>query len=124
MNLRLMTSTVRTTTATEAPAEMSGIAANWAAPAATNTDIPSASTGENPLPAAVAPKASPKGRRASNTGKIAFAPAKKAAIAGDADGAVFGRWILSSLFVVVVICDPPMLMRREDPGPPPLAAAS
>src|SRR5918994_5864134 len=105
MNLRLMTSTVRTTTATEAPAEMSGIAANWAAPAATNTDIPSASTGENPLPAAAAPKASPNGSRANKTGTIALAPERNAAAAGDV---VLGRWVPLSLFAVVVICDPPI----------------
>src|SRR5215203_3943269 len=109
MNRRLMTSTVRTTMATEAPAEMSWTAANWAAPAATITDIPSASTGENPLPAAVAPKASPKGSRANNTGTMALAPATNAATAGDDLAAVLGRWMPSSLLVVVAI------LRSSDP---------
>src|SRR5215212_6262990 len=104
MNLRLMTSTVTTTTATEAPPEMSWTAANWAAPAATQTDMPSDSMGENPLPVAVAPKASPNGSRANNTGTIALAPETNAAAAG---GVVFGRWMPLSLFAVVVICDPP-----------------
>src|SRR5215203_1735315 len=105
MNRRLMTSTVRTTMATEAPAEMSWTAANWAAPAATITDIPSASTGENPLPAAVAPK----GSRANNTGTMALAPATNAATAGDDLAAVLGRWMPSSLLVVVAI------LRSSDP---------
>ena len=61
-------------TATEAPAETSGTTANCAAPAATNTDIPSVSRAKIPLPAAVAPKASPNGSRANKTGTIALAP--------------------------------------------------
>jgi hypothetical protein len=105
-----MTSTVRTTTATEAPAEMSWTAANWAAPAATITDIPSASTGENPLPAALAPKASPNGSMANKMGTIALAPAANAAAAG---GMVLGKWMVFSLFVAVAICDPPILTRRR-----------
>src|SRR5512133_3503380 len=99
-----MMSTVRTTTATEAPADHRGTAASCAAPATMNTDMPSASMGENPLLVAVAPKASPNGSRANNTGTIAFAPETNAAAAGDVVGAAFGRWMLLSLFVVVVIC--------------------
>jgi hypothetical protein len=63
-----------------------GIAANCAAPAKTKTDMPSASMVESPLSIAVAPKATPNGIRASNTGTMAFAPATNAA-AGDS---VFG----------------------------------
>jgi hypothetical protein len=72
--------------ATEAPADSSGIAANRAAPAKTKTDMPSASMVESLLSIAVAPKATPNGIRASNTGTMAFAPATNAA-AGDS---VFG----------------------------------
>ncbi len=79
-----MTRTVRTTTATEAPAATSWTAANWAAPAATKTDIPSASNAESPLPIAAAPKAVPNGTRASKTGEIALAPETKASPADAA----------------------------------------
>ena len=81
---RLTTRTVRATTATDAPAEISGIAANCAAPAKTITDMASALSAENPLPIAVAPKATPKGIRASKTGTMTFAPETKAATLEDA----------------------------------------
>jgi hypothetical protein len=41
---------------------------------------------ESPLPIAVAPKANPKGTKASKTGTMAFAPETNAAV----EGAVFG----------------------------------
>lgn len=79
--------------AADAPADSSGIAANCAAPAKTNTDMASASRAESPLPIAVAPKATAKGIRASKTGTIAFAPQTNAA----AGYAVFGSSSIASL---------------------------
>jgi len=48
-----------------------------------NTDIPSACTTESPLPVAVAPKATPNGSKASNTGTIALVPERNAAPGDD-----------------------------------------
>jgi hypothetical protein len=85
-----MTRTVKTTTATDAPADISGIAANCAAPAKTITDMASVSRAESPLPIAVAPKATPKGIRASKTGTMAFAPETNAAL----EDTVFGSSLM------------------------------
>ena len=79
-----MTRTVKTTTATEAPAAISWIAASCAAPAKTITDMASASRVESPLPIAVAPKATAKGIKATKTGTMAFAPETNAAALEDA----------------------------------------
>jgi hypothetical protein len=66
--------------------DLAHLLAAIAAGAKSRTDMPSASMVESPLSTAVAPKATPNGIGASNTGTIAFAPATNAA-AGDA---VFG----------------------------------
>jgi hypothetical protein len=81
-----MTMTVKTTTATDAPVEISSIMAICAAPDRTNTDKPSASRAESPLPTAIAPRAIAKGIRPNEADAVAFTPEMNA----DEEDATFG----------------------------------
>src|ERR671932_354033 len=112
-----MIRTLTTITAAEAPAAISCVAANCAAPDKKNTERASDSGAERPVPVAVVPQTTAKGIRPSKTGTAALAPEAKA----DKEDALFGlsseatslrecsglrrRPPLLGLLMVVTICD-------------------